>query len=110
LDELAAKYRYVFLDVPPLSLVSDAERIGNLCDGALIVVRSGVTPKAMVRNTIAQLERADCPLLGIVLNRVGDSKRGYYGGKYYGRYYGRYYSKYYYGKYYTDEYYKETKK
>lgn len=109
LDELSSRYRYIFMDVPPLSLVSDAERIGNLCDGAVIVVRSGVTSKGMVRNTIAQLERADCPLLGIVLNRVGDSKRGYYGGRYYGGYYGRYYGKYY-GKYYTDEYYKETKK
>ena len=30
LDELAEKYRYVFVDSPPLSLVSDGERIGNL--------------------------------------------------------------------------------
>ena len=34
LDKLAQEYRYVFLDVPPLGLVSDAERIGNLSDGA----------------------------------------------------------------------------
>ena len=43
LDFLAARYRYVFLDVPPLGLVSDAEKIGSLCDGAIMVVRSGVT-------------------------------------------------------------------
>jgi len=57
------------------------------------------------------LERAGCPLLGIVLNRVEGSKGGYYykryGGKYYGgRYYG---SRYYGGHQYTDQYYGDSK-
>ena len=95
MDLLAEKYRYVFLDVPPLGLVSDGERIGHFCDGAILVVRSGVTSKGIVLNSVAQLERAGCPLLGVVLNRVGGS-----GGKYYGKYYG---SKYYSGKYYADK-------
>lgn len=102
LGGLAKRYRYVFVDAPPLGLVSDAEKIGNLCDGAILCVRSGVTPKGIVRDSIRQLERAGCPLLGIVLNRVNENKSGYgkYGkyGKYghYGRY-GRYYNDYYYG-------------
>lgn len=100
MDLLAEKYRYVFLDAPPLGLVSDGERIGHLCDGAILVVRSGVTSKGIVLNSVAQLERAGCPLLGVVLNRVGGS-----GGKYYGKYYGRYYG----GKYYTEKYYADKK-
>lgn len=98
LEMLVQQYRYVFLDVPPLGLVSDGERIGHLCDGAILVVRGGVTPKSVIRNSMAQLERAGCPLLGIVLNRVGAG-----GGKYYGKYYGRYYGKYYGSKYYGGE-------
>lgn len=86
LDELAEEYRYVFVDAPPLGLVSDAERIGNLCDGAILCVRAGFTSKGAVKEAISQLERAGCPLLGIVLNRVGASKGGYYH-KYYGKYY-----------------------
>ena len=94
LDKLAEDYRYVFIDVPPLGLVSDAERIGNICDGAILTVRAGVTPKGIIRSSIAQLERAGCPLLGIVLNRAGAG-----GGKYYKKYYGKYYgSEYYSGK------------
>ena len=100
LDLLSEKYRYVILDVPPLGLVSDGERIGHLCDGAILTVRGGVTPKSVVRNSIAQLERAGCPLLGIVLNRVGAGS-----GRYYGKYYGRYYS----SKYYNDKYYSDKK-
>lgn len=97
LNSMNKCYRYIFLDVPPLSLVSDGEKIGSLCDGAVLVVRSGVTSKHMVKNSIAQLERAGCPLLGIVLNRVDNSKSGYY--------YKRYGGKYYTSKYYGDAYY-----
>ena len=79
------------LDCPPLDLVSDGERIGALCDGAILVVRGSETPKSMIRNSIRQLERANCPLLGVVLNRVKGSGSGYYykqyGGKY--GYYGK---------------------
>ncbi len=86
LEEMAKEYRYIFVDVPPLSIVSDGERIGNLCDGAILCVRGNATSKALVRESVHQLERSGCPLLGIVLNRVGDSKSGYYH-KYYGSYY-----------------------
>lgn len=94
LNSLAEQYRYVFVDAPPLGLVSDGERIGNICDGAILCVRSGETPKGVVRDSIRQLERAGCPLLGIVLNRVSEAKSGYYK-SYYGRKYGKYYSDYY---------------
>ena len=91
IDALANHYRYIFVDAPPLGLVSDGERIGNMCDGAILCVRSATTPKAVVKESVRQLERAGCPLLGIVLNRVDESKGGY------GRY-GRYYNgQYYYG-------------
>ena len=103
LDQLQQEYRYVFLDVPPLGLVSDGERIGHLCDGAILVVRSGVTSKSIVRDSVNQLQRAGCPLMGIVLNRAGAG-----GGKYYHKYYGKYYGKYYSSKYYTDKYYTQS--
>jgi len=90
----ADNYRYVFIDAPPLELVSDGEKIASKCDGAILCVRGGVTSKKIVRNSINRLERAGCPLLGVVLNRVNTSKGSYYS-KYYGKkYYG---SKYYYG-------------
>ena len=93
LDYMEYHYRYVFVDVPPLGLVSDGERIGSMCDGAVLCVRGGVTSKSIIRNSIRQLERAGCPLLGIVLNRVGAN-----GGGYYHKYYGEKY-------YYNDQYY-----
>ena len=95
LEQLAGMYRYVIIDAPPLNLVSDRECIGALCDGAILVTHGGVTPKSMVKNSVRQLERAGCPLLGVVLNRVKGSGSGYYykqyGGKY--GYYGGHYGK-----------------
>ena len=100
LDKMSDMYRYVFIDEPPLSLVSDCEKIGSQCDGAILVVRGGFTQKKLVRNSIQQLERAGCPVLGLVLNRVGKNGGGYYYGKYgshkYGYGYG-YGEQYYYG-------------
>ncbi|SKA64316.1 capsular exopolysaccharide family [Eubacterium uniforme] len=82
-------YRYVFVDAPPLELVSDGESIASKCDGVILCIRGGVTSKQIVRNSISRLERAGCPILGVVLNRVNSTKKRY--GKYYGK-------KYYYGK------------
>lgn len=96
LNQLAEKYRYVFIDAPPLNLVSDGERMGHLCDGAILVVRAGVTSKKLVRNCIGQLERAGCPILGLVLNRVEGARGGYYTKRYGNYYYGK--DEGYYGK------------
>jgi len=101
LKYVSEKYRYVFLDVPPMTMVSDGERLGSMCDGAILCVRGGVTSRSVVRRTVQQLERSGCPLLGIVLNRVGGAGTGYYS-KYYGKYYGK---KYYSSKYYGNKYY-----
>ena len=97
LEQLSEQYRYVFVDAPPLNLVSDGEKIGSLCDGAILVVRSGKISKEMVKNSVRQLERSGCPLLGIILNRVEGSSGGYYYRKYGGnKYYGKNGESYYY--------------
>lgn len=54
-EELDENYRYTFIDAPPLNLVSDGEKIGSLCDGALLVVRAGETPKALQMDIITNM-------------------------------------------------------
>ena len=63
-----------------------------MSDGAVLVVRCGETSKALVRQSLQQLDRVGCPVLGTVLNRA-EIRSGAYK-KYYGRYgkkYGAYY-------------------
>ena len=67
-------------------IVSDAEKIGSMCDGAILVIRSGEISKSEVKSSIKQLERSECKILGVVLNRATDAKgkknkKKYYNGK-----------------------------
>ena len=74
LNALAQKFDYVLVDTPPLTNVADGDLIASNCDGALLVVRSGVTPRSLIATSIKQLERANCKLMGIALNRVDIKK------------------------------------
>ena len=94
LDYLAERFDYVLVDTPPLTNVADGDLIASHCDGALLVVRSGVTPRQLIATSIKQLERANCKLMGIALNRVDVKKDARYS-KY--SKYGYYYSSYGYG-------------
>lgn len=89
---LEKNYDYVIVDSPPLISVSDGILLAQYCDGAILIVRSGETPRSLIRQSINQLEQTDCHLLGTVLNGVATGNRAY--GKYYG-YYSKYYSEYY---------------
>lgn len=91
-DKLEADYRYVIIDALPLESVADGAQIAPLCDGAILVVRSGMTSRKLIRQSVQQLERVNCKILGMVLNRVETKSRTYQ--KYYGKY-GKYYGDYY---------------
>ena len=78
LNVLAKTFDYVLVDTPPLSNVADGNLIASQCDGSLLVVRSGVTPRHLVANSLKQLERSGCELMGVVLNRVEAKKNPYY--------------------------------
>lgn len=91
LDKLAEHYRFVIIDTPPLGSVSDGALVASMCDGAVLVVRAGDTPKAMIRQSLHEIEQSGCKLLGTVLNRAEVKSRAY------GKYYGKYANKYGYG-------------
>ena len=91
LNLLAQQFDYVLVDTPPLTNVADGDLIASHCDGAILVVRSGVTPRNLIASSLKQLERAGCELMGVVLNRVEETNNPYY--YKYSKY--GYYSKYY---------------
>lgn len=97
--KLSEEYRYVIVDSAPLIDVADGALVASLCDGAILVINSGETSRSLIKQSLNQLERANCRLLGMVLNKTEVGSRAYY--KYYGRY-GKYYRGYYggYGGYY----------
>jgi Mrp family chromosome partitioning ATPase len=68
IEELAARFDHLVLDVPALAATSDAIPLARLGDGILLVIRQGVTPRRVVAAALDDLDQGT--MLGVVLNRV----------------------------------------
>ena len=93
LAELRKVYDYVIIDTPPLGSVIDAAVIAEQCDGAVMVIQANTISYKFAQKIKQQLEKSNCKILGVVLNKVDMKKNSYYG-KYYGKAYGEYYGNY----------------
>ena len=89
---LREEYDYVLLDTPPVGSVIDAVIAARSCDGAVLVIESGLVSHKAALKTLKQLKKSGCSILGTVLNKT-DIKRD--------RYYFSYYKKY--GEYYKND-------
>ncbi len=82
-------YSRIIIDSPPIIPVSDTLRLSQLADGVVLVVRAGKTPREVVKRAINILKQARIPLLGVVLNDVGEILPYYYHKRYYHYEYGK---------------------
>jgi capsular exopolysaccharide synthesis family protein len=85
LDRLREHFEWIVFDSPPVLAVSDTMIISAHLDGALLVVRAGVTPRNSIDEALIQL--GETSVIGIVLNDAADLNTSY--SKYYGTYYQR---------------------
>lgn len=77
LHTLAKQYDYVFLDTPPVNVVTDAVPLTAKVDGVLLVVYYQKTTKTELSKAIAQLEFVKAKILGVLLNDIKTEKRSY---------------------------------
>ncbi len=84
LKEMSSEYDYVILDTPPLASVIDSVIVSEQCDGVVLVIESNRISYKLAQRVKKQLEKGNCKILGVVLNKVNMSNRlyGYYGKKY----------------------------
>ncbi len=86
------EYDCVFLDLPPLNIISDATVIAPYLDGYVFVVRAKQSDRYDVQNAIDAIEHVEGKVLGFILNDIEHRSMGGYSGRYYGKYYyGRHY-------------------
>lgn len=90
LSQLEGEFDYIFIDTPPMNLVTDASVISELVDGYFMVAFSGYSDKNAVAEALEALAQVKANVRGFILNGV-DPKNSY--GKY-----GKYGNKYAYGK------------
>jgi capsular exopolysaccharide synthesis family protein len=83
--DAGSRFDWVIVDSPPVGLLADAHLVSEAVDGALLVVRAGVTPYPDMEGAAGTLGHER--ILGIVLNAVDPAEVR--GEGYYSHYYGR---------------------
>ncbi len=73
----AEKFDQVIVDSPPLLGLADALIIGNLCEGTLLTVEMGSTPRGYVQGAFKRLRGARVHVLGTVLTKLAARQGGY---------------------------------
>jgi capsular polysaccharide biosynthesis protein len=66
--------RLVLTDTAPLAVSAETEYLARFVDCAIVVIESGVTTRAQLREAAATLQRLNVGAVGFVLNRVGLAK------------------------------------
>lgn len=89
MDQLRKQYRYIIVDLPPVTVVSDAVAMTKCLDGVVMVIRENVTDRKQLRDAMRQLKMAELRVLGFVFRNSEEGKHGSYR---YGKYKYRYYS------------------
>lgn len=67
--ELRGEFDHLLIDTPPIHSYADAILLGQLTDGIILVVSSNSTRREPARIAKQNLEAANIPLLGAVLNK-----------------------------------------
>lgn len=83
LNELCGHYDYIFLDTPPIMLVSDPITIATYTDAIILTVAYSETEKDIVKKSYDSLRQVNANIIGTILNKMPVTKRN----KYYYSYY-----------------------
>ena len=85
--KLSQVYDYIFIDTPPVNVVTDALVLSKHTSGMIFIVKQKETPHDAIKKAMANLKFADVKLLGFLMNEA-ETKHYTYRNKY--GYYRRY--------------------
>ena len=85
LNELRNEYDYIFVDSPPVLLVTDAQLISKFVDGYVVVLRSHRTERRALQRSLSLMQAPGALPLGIVMNALNTNSASYSGYGYYGK-------------------------
>lgn len=84
LDFVKDHYDCVFVDTPPINIVTDSTVFAQKITGYILVIKTDTTNTHDVKTMVNSLQQIDANILGFVLNDVNSEKKKYY--SYYRRY------------------------
>lgn len=85
LNMLNEHYDYIFIDTPPINVVTDAMVLAGRTAGVVLVARQGQTAYDDLTKAVSSVEFSGANILGLVINGVNE-KSGRYGKYKYGKY------------------------
>lgn len=68
IGELSKSFNYVVLDIPAITLTSDAIPLASLANDCLLVIRQGVAPLSEVKRSLSDVDHLH--MLGVILNKT----------------------------------------
>ncbi len=72
------EYDYVFIDTPPIGMVTDAGILASFIDGTVLVVRYEMVDINKIKESKKKLNAVNANILGAILNRRKVSNDDYY--------------------------------
>jgi capsular exopolysaccharide synthesis family protein len=83
LEEARGVYDWVFIDTPPVAMVTDPVICAGSAEITLMVVQYGSTKREVVREAVRMLGRTGTHVAGVLLNKVDIERDQYYYSGYY---------------------------
>lgn len=85
LAKLKTQYDYIFIDTPPMSVVTDAAIVMRLATGGVVVIRQDVTTFDVLDETMEMVKESKTKLIGVIIVGADEKKHsyGYYKNKKY---------------------------
>ncbi|MGL6107374.1 CpsD/CapB family tyrosine-protein kinase [Romboutsia sp.] len=68
-ESLKHHYDYIFIDAPPIGIITDAGIISTYSDGCVLVAAAGEADIDMVKMAKERLDKVNANILGVVLNK-----------------------------------------
>ena len=91
LHKLSEKYEYIFIDTPPINVVTDGLILSSRAAGTVLVARQNSTTYDELSEAVEKIKNVNGNLLGVVINgytcAAGERPKRYYK-RYYGYHYG----------------------
>lgn len=75
--QLESRYDYIFIDTPPLNIVTEGLLLSKICNGIILVTRQKYTMYKMIERAINSLKFANAKILGFILNDAEDDQYMY---------------------------------
>ena len=78
ISEMSEYYDYVFIDTPPVAMVSDPVTIAIYVDAVLFVVAYSETDTDVAKKSVESLKHVNANIIGTIFNKLPVNKSSYY--------------------------------